>query len=1475
MIEILREAAVEIINFPVFEKKTKQEEEMKNDDQKALTIIPESSRVPSEIKDFLGMTTASTITKVSLTEREDRKKSKTRCSLYVQMICSKISVDFRAFKNSKDSNRIPSTSEKKLALEIDEVLISLHHQRDYYQLKSKISSISACYFGRLGKEDTWNKDVSLGISVRNDDNTSDSRTKRFFELTLTKADTTNVHSKWNIAQKKNQLYNDNITEVNICLQAIDLILDIEELKLFMPLFEIKNDKSIDKTDKTNNALAGSDLPLLHANFNGFRIFFPCLIDENQSPDVLIIRIDGVSITPTAVNNLIRNQIIRPDIHSKAFSLGLLDLAGSKIEDRQYQLIFKGVSLNTSDWRSISTLMNDTKSSSEDYTDNPAFEWNTLEDGPKSPKFSLNTIFKDSTFSFIYAPSIRFQQTLVAGLAMEFNCVNDMEIDLTLNEILLLLKLNNQLSQLIVSTNSKKVIQQKYCNQNKRIEHRTFMEKRSTEDSGIGSLTQSKERNVWKKKSSVLNEDVHVPSEFTFTSSKFKIKCTIDGRTEICSVLDTPNLFITIDKYERLVNISLHDMSVMYDNNLVFSTRDGIIDDSGIKPSLLRIKVTEKSVKSIDIEVYIKRPVQLSLSHNNVIELLKITKKLKDNSANPLETTNLEKKKIPKKRARKLDLIRKKLGDVRNLHLITDQIVMNVKSAEYDFRFAFTNMTTKIKVFDRPEKIEANFEMFNFLALNRRKIFMHPLTIQIRSKLVQEYWKKDPMLLINIISESFLKFDVNTKLIQELETLTKIIQTPLSVRRETNYSTNDSTNGNCENIRHLSQIFPKFFQSRHEDVIEHFQDDLRSGAFQFIETSSNRDLPFPYQIQIIDNEIGIVCWRYPLPRALHKIKIFPVPFQTINPLVVSNCKLEYYSQPRSKFMELCEFSLDENETKILDLKQIKPFAEIWRIKIPRVLLRRDSDDEDDCVDSMDEFHQFQMHPKVLVACLRIDSFYVPSAIPKANILLEISNMELTLFNQMNRGVICNELTKFKFNEEYYKEQEAAKITLQNFSLLGQFFDESFENFEIEAQIKAEVVENCFGNYVPVFDFGTKALIRIKNEDIDVSLSTGSINLKYSPDIGQSILVTKKAWNQNLKNENCENLILATKFIICNNTASIISLSQCQTSESICIMPQTFILYHFRTDKQEQKLELSVRTKGEWSMKTLPFLISQESIQKLKLDDDIYVIVRIKNYSSYQRKIIIDGALSIYNMTKEIFNVQYKRYDKDIDTPDKCEVTDLNICDYQNSSFIGIVCSDSQQAIKLRMARNERKIYSGEIPLREIVANNKPWLVKIPSASYTCGYISFWVRIIRETVKEDVTRVLVMIWPMYIVKSYFPMNIDIQLVEQNRNIEIPGRGKVKEVDMSGTHEDEHELMLDKRFIIGTEDTGAKLKFSYRLVNRNTFFKIPDEFGDIDKAVQLLENEKKHEKQKLDKIVSRISFYFQYKRSMGLSYYFQILH
>lgn len=61
--------------------------------------------------------------------------------------------------------------------------------------------------------------------------------------------------------------------------------------------------------------------------------------------------NAISITPSVENPLIRKPV-REDIYVKASQLRMINTPGSFIEDRQYELLLKNISLFTGNWEEI-------------------------------------------------------------------------------------------------------------------------------------------------------------------------------------------------------------------------------------------------------------------------------------------------------------------------------------------------------------------------------------------------------------------------------------------------------------------------------------------------------------------------------------------------------------------------------------------------------------------------------------------------------------------------------------------------------------------------------------------------------------------------------------------------------------------------------------------------------------------------------------------------------------------------------------------------------------------------------------------------------------------------------------------------------------------------------------------------------------------------------------------------------------------
>lgn len=57
------------------------------------------------------------------------------------------------------------------------------------------------------------------------------------------------------------------------------------------------------------------------------------------------------------------------------------------------------------------------------------------------------------------------------------------------------------------------------------------------------------------------------------------------------------------------------------------------------------------------------------------------------------------------------------------------------------------------------------------------------------------------------------------------------------------------------------------------------DYFRLGTFEYIIASGENALPSPYQIYLLNSGADMqICWRYPHPRTINLIQIFPIPGQ---------------------------------------------------------------------------------------------------------------------------------------------------------------------------------------------------------------------------------------------------------------------------------------------------------------------------------------------------------------------------------------------------------------------------------------------------------------------------------------------------------------------------------------------------------------------------------------------------------------------
>lgn len=150
----------------------------------------------------------------------------------------------------------------------------------------------------------------------------------------------------------------------------------------------------------------------------------------------------------------------------------MGILGSEVEDRQYQLDIAGISVCTGTWEEMSAILIPARnflSNLRGLSENPALEWNILEQGQPNMRPSLNlrcivekledpqvqltlcNFYRSNSFhvTVVAAPAMVYKDTtILCGHSIEINLVSDTLMGLSLQQIKLLSAIFTEFVQLI-------------------------------------------------------------------------------------------------------------------------------------------------------------------------------------------------------------------------------------------------------------------------------------------------------------------------------------------------------------------------------------------------------------------------------------------------------------------------------------------------------------------------------------------------------------------------------------------------------------------------------------------------------------------------------------------------------------------------------------------------------------------------------------------------------------------------------------------------------------------------------------------------------------------------------------------------------------------------------------------------------------------------------------------------------------------
>lgn len=731
-------------------------------------------------------------------------------------------------------------------------------------------------------------------------------------------------------------------------------------------------------------------------------------------------------------------------------------------------------------------------------------------------------------------------------------------------------------------------------------------------------------------------------------------------------------------------------------------------DTGILPAFFTLKWTKGVGNLGTLEAEVAKPTKILCSIERWKYLLKVYEKLigsfsfriKNKSNQEIATINeheiSEKASKHGEHYEKFKKIKSYLFGVSAINFKFAQIVLTFKSDHgIEVNLAIEKLKNSLSVSSRPERILnlLNFECMTLGLTNDggTRLLLNPWSATAEIYLFWESWQErnsDPQVQISIESDSIM-IDISPEQIKSVELILKEFSDLMPNLLATATTTK-------------KKITKDIYDN---DKDQYYKDDLRAGAFQFVDSTTNNveELPLPYQVMFWNKNISAMAWRYPQPRALTKIRVFPVPFKitsgTENNIQIL-CNLEYWSDCHGCYQSYAQFYLSESEMFHLNLPSNDPKPAIactWRVVLTNQNFNHDS-----------QYTRTPVSARVLAGCIRVDSYFNKYLVPDLTIVMNIFSINISLYNYINKDehlVMPDNLREYNCDMNFPENQQFLLFNIDNIRAYLSTWNFTSYMLDVTSTIKCLVLDYAFLTTQTLIEpFGSKLKLCLSN-NVGLSFISKPIHFKFGPSIAHTLFVSTQIWNQNWSTREGEKeLVLITPYIVCNNCNVNLRFGQAGYEE--IFLPTRFChLYSWRSQKCKQTIRVALEEKyWVWSD---PFRIDKEGTEILKMRENT-IIVTIKSLSSTQKQITFSGQLIVTNLLLEHFELKIvEAVAKDKDKVFKNAQSYM--INGKSSPASMIINTKKKYFLRLRFFGLE-SAWSGDIPLARNTKSAQPWLVK---------------------------------------------------------------------------------------------------------------------------------------------------------------------
>ncbi|XP_023169164.2 vacuolar protein sorting-associated protein 13B isoform X2 [Drosophila hydei] len=1385
---------------------------------------------------------------------------------------------------------------RKLVLSLEDLLLNVDRHEDFTKITTKLENVSLNFYEALDPGD-WRLMDDFHIKML-----GDSTNLPLFNVVITTVNLQDLHSKIGARNLHNKRR--TISELLIEVQPIEMILHVDRIsELFLSQCELvdllcssapKEEAAPPKQAAQDCLRTVQDLPIVHLNSKGIYIYVPVETDK-RCCSVLLLRIESIKLTPSVENPLVR-QPIRQDIYNKAAEMNMLCTPGALVEDRQYELSVRKISLSSGNW--LQTQKFRLEKTLSDTHCNPALEWNKQS---QSTELEHMDIFKDFDFIIVYAPAISYERFLICGESVEFNCVTDFLATLNTHQIHMISGILNHVQRWrsIVEQHCSNTCPAAkdsanyicFCSKDRlgkgsrasqRSDKERFLDTKSSSDIMLGSCQSDSGINMPKygmttcgplqfpqlESQKMFRHKPIYPRSVSFVAGKFELRI-YDVLEEQGQLKLQPLLLVTVSQPSFMAaqtprggitqasifnfNIYLAKSNTESDaasseqfSAPLFDTQPGTLDSSGIPPPLLTVRTQMDRFEQLELDVELRKPMVLSLCESSIkmlsSDLIRIYSML---SATPYFPQRSER---PVVRATPLQQLKLQCFNADRLHMACDRITIKFYDDEqsYNCSAVCLDVNAHIKFAARPQKAAVKSTLGCVYVQVGDKILLHPILMRLSADLLSETWC-DQLLSSVTLKLNVLHVDASIENILYL----RQAQTGLDKIKQ---HINEQWQQFLQNRPMLGQppkVSPcellKYTPSQEQIVrskttpktkMEFYQDDLRAGAFQFVDLITDTVLPMPYQVQIIKKNYGIICWRYPQPRQMSRLHIYPVPMPIDNPIHIK-CRMEYFSETHETFLHYCDFELSEIDTKQLVPPDRNITATIWRVVIMQSLVSVDGTcfvpEEDDDMHSIDSGHVMQQHkgganrdfilnPKVLVGCMRIDTIFQVELVPKLQLLLSCQYVELNFLNQPDASnVLPAPLQKYFLRRTTNITQTFLSVNMDDLQLHSTIYTRDSYSAELDFRSRIKCLDYGSLNMMDIMEpmsFHSYLRFDGKQRVLHANLLLDKLRFNCGPCVIHTLLCSKQHWLEQLQQQRDVHTLMP-RCVIVNRMQTHFVFGQTGTSERITVLPQELRPYYFSNDGCGQELMFYIEDLESHK------LDSSESLAiALKFEDEHRVhhlrvgqhciTIKLSKLSTTQIYILVKGQIELVSMVPFELLTEFRTEGKQLDEQATNALPHLLVAKGR-ISFYQQVQRNEQVNMRLKLSSQNAKGRTGDIPLKQ--NNSLPWLVKVPTHTAQ-QFVSLWVRILREDVVcgtgVDVDdfkpqRILVSIWPIFEICNLLSCELQATESSNQDQFAIAGEGGRVALNTATTHSTEHCVKFDYPSALGS---ASKSEYTFML-------------------------------------------------------------